>query len=641
MAVYRVSTGASTNHHLPNDQSATCPPSVTDSKLPKQLEPYLKLHRNGIKYMQCDLCQFICRPLSSLFTRHYTTHFSSNPSSNPLLDCLLTPVPPEQLVSVNEEPPPHRKVYKCRKCGKRFYRLNNYQKHFRNQHKPPFSCQLCSCTYRSKKSYLAHCQRHNRPKAIFHCEQCDRHFHSKDGLTYHRRNTCLRYKCQHCERILPTNSQLQQHLREAHKEVASSAQLRQNGDPSVRCICFVCGKTVKEMNLGRHMLVHKEERPFICDLCGKCFKFKGALREHIITEMGMKDYVCEVCGRKFVKRCYLMKHSHQHQQRSTAPKRSFECDLCDAQFTELRQLSVHRRQHKELSCELCAETFKSQAQFQEHQLTELVCHLCHEMFASNERLRQHVIANHIIKQYRQSMVSGSTSSAVYPCELCGRKFTSLVKFNEHTVTEVRCELCETTFDTYPTLRQHVESVHNLLEYRKVAHLRWRSAVKAGTAERPMQRKEYTCSVCNKKLFYKRTLMLHERMHSGLKPYKCERCDKAFVSKPSLRAHLVAEMNLRKFACEYCPKRYNFQADLLAHMKQCHKKRQYSCHVCSREFGLLKCLNDHLTMHSSVKPFTCDKCNLSFRLKKFLVRHTRKYHQEAQNSEMLTEVVVES
>lgn len=623
--------------HLPNDQSSTCLPSATDSKLLEKLQPYLKLHRNGIKYMQCDLCQFICRPLSSLFTRHYASHFISNPASNPLLDCLLAPVPPEQLVSVNEETPPRRKVYKCHKCAKRFYMLTNYRRHMRNKHKPPFRCRLCSCTYRSKIAYLAHCQRHNRPKAIFHCELCSRQFRSKDGLAYHRRNTCLPYKCQHCERTLPTTAQLQQHLREEHQDEASSAQLR-HSDASVQCVCFVCGKTVKEMNLGRHMLVHKEERPFICDLCGKCFKFKGALREHILTELGMKDYVCEVCGRKFVKRCYLMKHLRQLHQ--CAPKRSFECDLCDAQFTDQSQLRIHRRQHKDLSCELCAGTFESQAQFQEHQLTELVCHLCHEMFASNERLRQHVMASHKVAQYRQTMTAGSTSSVVYPCELCGRKFTSLVKFNEHALTEKKCELCETVFDTYTTLRQHVESVHNLLEYRKVAHLRWRNSMKAGANER-QERTEYKCSFCDKKLFYKRTLMLHERMHTGLKPYKCERCDKTFVSKPSLRAHLVAEMNLRKFTCQHCPKRYNFQADLLAHLKQCHKKRQYSCHVCGREFGLLKCLKDHLTMHSAEKRFTCDKCNLSFRLKKFLVRHSRKYHQEAQNGEMLAGVVVES
>lgn len=594
--------------------------------------------------MQCDQCAFICRPLSSLFNQHYATHYTCNPSSNPLLDCLRLPVPPEQLVSVNEKTPSPRRVHQCRKCAKRFYKLRNYRKHLRTQHKPPFSCQLCSCTYRTKMAYLAHCQRHRRPKAIFECELCSRQFRSKDGLNYHRLNTCLRYECQHCKCTLASSVQLQQHLREVHQDTVSPAhpQLRHNGDPVTRCVCFMCGKAVKELNLERHLRVHREERPFVCDLCGKSFKFKNSLREHIITEMGIKDYVCEVCGRKFVKRCYLTKHSRQHQHNSR-PKPSYKCNLCDAQFKQRRQLSAHRQQHEQLSCELCAKTFESQAQLQEHQLTEIVCPLCNEMFTSNEWLKQHVTVSHQVAEYRKFKTTNSTSS-VYPCGLCGRKFTSVEKFDEHVVAEVRCELCDEAFDTNAILRQHVESVHNLLKYRKMAHSKWCQAIKeaSGAIERAQQPTEYTCSICDKKLFHKRTLMMHERMHSGLKPFKCDHCDKAYVSKHSLNAHLVAEMNLRKFVCEYCPKRYNFHAEVLAHMKQCHEKRQYSCHVCGKEFGLLKYLNDHLTVHSSVKPFTCDKCNLSFRLKKFLVRHTRKYHQqEAVENDEVTEIIVES
>lgn len=625
MPIYRLPTGTPPES---NDQSSINPPPAP--KLAKELESYIKLYISGIKYLQCDQCQFVCRPLTGLFTSHYATHYTDNPSSNPFLG-IHTPVPPEQQITIEEPAPKRSQVHRCTKCDLRFFKLRNYLQHMRSKHKPPLRCGLCSCTYKTKTAYQAHMKRHARPKAVYACDGCDREFHSKHGLSYHLQHTCSPSKCQLCHQVLESSDQLKQHLLEVHQVEADDAQLVEGA----KCVCFLCGVVVKEANLDRHLQVHREERPFICNYCGKGFKFKPALRDHIITELGMKDYVCEVCGRKFVKKCYLTKHSKQHLLPNQP---SFRCDVCDATFPRQCILSAHCRQHAEVStyCDLCDRQFPNYAQLLDHQLTDLVCHLCQELFVSHDLLKQHVTARHQLSEFQESATVRSDVSAlpVYACDLCGRKFVAEGKYQEHLAEEVACELCQdVVFQSNALLKLHVHAVHNLQEYRKVASSRCRRELKrlsrapqGDSISSELRRPEYPCDICGKKLLHQRTLEVHKRIHTGQNPFKCEHCSRAFRSKSALSTHMVAEMNLRRYGCSHCDKRYNFQSDLLTHLRQHHEKKQFCCHICGKEFGLLKCLNDHLSMHTTEKPFSCDKCNISFRLKKFLDRHVKKHHQ---------------
>lgn len=610
---------------LPKANSHISKTSLSDPRIPQEFEGFLRLHTNNIKYMQCDKCDFICRPLMTLFLKHYQTH--ADCLENTILSDYIEDLRNDVNESESVEPTMPSVVgkrFQCSKCTKSFNQRKSFCRHLKIHEKRVYPCNECECKFKTKLAFKAHKERHRRPKELLHCDQCDKDFRSKDGYKYHRENRCILIKCRLCEQTFGQTVDLKEHMKLSHDITLPDTEQEHQFEAQTG-MCFICGKIVKDSNLERHMRVHMEEKPFVCDLCGKRFKFKSAIRDHMMIKLGMKDYVCEICGRKFVKKCYLNKHIRFHA--GNKDQKNLQCDVCSEQFVDKKLYILHKRSshdpEKPFLCDLCNKSYTSKASLRQHLVREVICTLCDEIFTSNDLLKQHVILVHTLMQYREAVNDENDSNAafVYPCEICGRKFTSEERYKQHQLTELSCELCYSKFTQNEDLKIHIENKHDPTEHRKVMSLRWKKNIKLGG----IKSAEFPCDICGKKLFYRRTLLLHMRMHSGLKPYKCEYCNKAYTSKHSLNAHLISEKNLRKFACSYCGKRYNFNSDLIIHVKQRHESRQFSCHVCGKKFGLLKYLKDHSTIHSQVKPFNCEKCKMGFRLRKFLIRHNKKYH----------------
>lgn len=58
--------------------------------------------------------------------------------------------------------------------------------------------------------------------------------------------------------------------------------------------------TKKKVLLNRHLLTqHSNERPFVCNLCGRDFKMKRSLTVHIAQHGSTTKYQCPFCDRTF------------------------------------------------------------------------------------------------------------------------------------------------------------------------------------------------------------------------------------------------------------------------------------------------------------------------------------------------------
>lgn len=443
---------------LPKHENAVAPTT--------SLRKYLAGTAQRGAYLQCDKCDFQCAPLSKVFYAHHGVHAAK-------------PKPKEGHSRPTGAPKPTRRnAYECDHCHKRFGAKGMLARHLQRHEKSAHACAKCSATFRTIAQLKTHRRRHvrvaNNSTLIF-CDQCNKYFKSKKGFAYHQRNICVRFKCYICDVTFEDEAAMMAHSDAKHSrepkavdEAATGAQVADGvaqpaptaqgvAQPapsaqgtaqrtaraqeaareelvrqavveasaqsrvSAKSRCTVCGKEVTATVISRHMLLHTKEQPFTCAQCGKRFKRKSSLQDHIMIEMGWKNYVCDICGVKFLKQGYLNKHMRYHKL-SNGEFQGFECEICGKRFSEKWRLGVHQRSvHKggrfaSCKCDICGQLFAERYMVRVHkhkehngeELREFQCAICERKF-----LEQWMLKSHLRNTHR------SGQRKMY-CDLCGR-----------------------------------------------------------------------------------------------------------------------------------------------------------------------------------------------------------------------------
>nr|XP_036675694.1 zinc finger protein weckle-like [Drosophila suzukii] len=223
-----------------------------------------------------------------------------------------------------------------------------------------YKCSICNKPYKLPKAYKRHMEEvHNTvPKDLpqLLCNQCGLCFPSASQLNAHYRShlpaiTKSDNSCPHCDKRLTTPGTLKRHIEGVHKQIKPY-------------VCDICGKSFNYVTgLKDHKVVHTEECPFECPVCLRRFKNKARLKIHSDTHSA-QIYECTICGVKLKTRRTFNKHKLVHSD-----ERQYKCDVCGSTFKRSKTLKTHLILHtgiRPYKCNFCGIDFSNGSNCRSH-----------------------------------------------------------------------------------------------------------------------------------------------------------------------------------------------------------------------------------------------------------------------------------
>ncbi|XP_045626400.2 uncharacterized protein [Procambarus clarkii] len=247
-------------------------------------------------------------------------------------------------------------------------------------------------------------------------------------------------------------------------------------------MCELCGlRLATRESRRRHILAkHIKERNNVCNVCGKTFIFKFALRTHKAVHSDTPNFIC-VCGMSFTLRASYMDHIKRRHRAASEIK--YQCELClkslgDRHTLRHHLLSVHKPKTIPCTHNGCGKVFSTIALMRSHYRYHLkqrfTCDECGQGFSTESYMYKHRLTH--------------SGFRPYVCVDCGKTYLSMSHLNKH---------------------------------RRSAH----------SSNRPFQ-----CSFCGKCYKTKDQLTFHESSHKGEKPFECNICGYATAYRNTLYTH---------------------------------------------------------------------------------------------------------
>ncbi|TGZ72254.1 hypothetical protein CRM22_002202 [Opisthorchis felineus] len=183
--------------------------------------------------------------------------------------------------------------------------------------------------------------------------------------------------------------------------------------------CSICGLNwASPSALKTHMFTHSATNEFLCECCGKTFKYANALNTHVIQKhpvdnASFQEFTCYVCQRQFANPYMLRRHATSHSTKSNV----YQCAYCDQSFTSCANLGKHKfTKHPDVyECPVCKVRFPCPRELQRHSVVHtrerpFVCTLCEKKYSCSDSLRRHKRVTHKDQQ------APTVCSTGHPCE---------------------------------------------------------------------------------------------------------------------------------------------------------------------------------------------------------------------------------
>uniref|UniRef100_H3DFU1 PR domain zinc finger protein 10 n=1 Tax=Tetraodon nigroviridis TaxID=99883 RepID=H3DFU1_TETNG len=338
----------------------------------------------------------------------------------------------------------------------------------------------------------------------------------------------------------------------------------------------------------QHLFIRKCFRPFKCMHCGKAFRDKDKLDQHLRVH-GRDAYTlsCHICSKSFISDSALEDHLLVHTD-----SRSYSCILCPETFEKLELLKDHVGVHAVdgcFGCPICKKTFTDFIQVKKHMRcfhSEKIfqCVHCEKAFCRPDKLRLHMLRHSDRKDFL--------------CSTCGKQFKRKDK-----------------------LREHMQRMHNPdREAKKADRVHRSKALKLKTPATDFESFVFKCRLC----------MMGFRRRGMLVNHLSKR-------HPEMRIDDVPELTLpiikpnRDYFCQYCDKVYKSASKRKAHILKNHPGAELPPSIrklrpaAPGEPDPMLSTHTQLTGTIATAPVCCPHCAKQYSSKTKMVQHIRKKH----------------
>jgi DNA-directed RNA polymerase subunit RPC12/RpoP len=409
----------------------------------------------------------------------------------------------------------------------------------------------------------------------------------------------FKYVCEECEEMFTKRGALSAHKRRYH----TSAKVYE---------CEFCMKQCTyRSQLDEHKRIHTKELPYMCEVCGKCFRTMTTLKSHEYVHK-LPSYACQICNKKVRSRFYLSQHKRVH-----SIDKKLVCELCGKILYTAFSLQIHLRLHsgeKPFQCDICGKCFVAAVRLKRHRSLhtgkEFRCETCGKQFYYRHTLTQHQQCHNNLKHYK--------------CQICLKEFTNSRNRYKHLKTSCNlpvCIVCNEIFPTDVILEEHRAREHTEEEI-------------AVAAESYRKWNFKCCPVCSEVISGRGNMLKHiKESHKdyAYTPFSCEQCPKTYPTAHSLHKHRIWHSEQHSFSCATCGKTFKTKYTLKWHDVSVHQNRRpFQCNYCDHRSKRLSDLIVHKRKHTGERPFSCPICMRKFSTKHDLLKHAEKHSQSSEN-----------
>ncbi|XP_059612833.1 uncharacterized protein LOC132259287 [Phlebotomus argentipes] len=229
----------------------------------------------------------------------------------------------------------------------------------------------------------------------------------------------------------------------------------------LRFACADCGKRFKKKCLVRNHIfrAHVKDMPFGCEVCNLRFSLESSLKAHRRLHCD-SQVPCDVCGKTFKNLSYM--RGHRRKVHSKPPRPQINpgtvCQTCDFHAKNRTTLLAHLKRHTgelRFKCDVCDKRFLRKMQLKRHLTIHTgerpyMCHICSKAFKVRPNLNSHMMSHSGEKKYKCKFCEKSYQQSYalkvhmqrdhldeprYECPKC------LAKFRQKKIRTIHAKTC--------------------------------------------------------------------------------------------------------------------------------------------------------------------------------------------------------